>query len=41
MAGRSRGRVAQRFGDFGLKITVTIYWFGPQNQVGFSLLVAP
>jgi hypothetical protein len=29
------------FGDFGLKITATVSWFGPQNQVGFSLSVAP
>jgi hypothetical protein len=25
----------------GLKITATVSWFGPQNQVGFSLSVAP
>jgi hypothetical protein len=30
-----------RFGDLGLKITVTISWFGPKNQEGFDLLVAP
>jgi hypothetical protein len=24
-----------------LKITTTVSWFAPQNQVGFSLLVAP
>jgi hypothetical protein len=29
------------FGDLGLKITVTVSWFGPQNQVGFGLSVAP
>jgi hypothetical protein len=29
------------FGDLGLKITATISWFGPQNQVGFGLSVAP
>jgi hypothetical protein len=29
------------FGDFGLKITVTVFWFGPQNQAGFDLSVAP
>jgi hypothetical protein len=29
------------FGDFGLKITAMISWFGSQNQVGFGLLVAP
>jgi hypothetical protein len=26
---------------WGLKITATISWFGPQNQVGFGLSVAP
>jgi hypothetical protein len=25
----------------GLKITVMVSWFGPQNQVGFGLSVAP
>jgi hypothetical protein len=30
-----------RFGDLGLKITVTVSWFGPQNQVGYGLSVAP
>jgi hypothetical protein len=30
-----------RFGDLGLKITTTVSWFGTQNQVGFSLSVAP
>jgi hypothetical protein len=29
------------FGDFGFKITVTVPWFGTQNQVGFGLSVAP
>jgi hypothetical protein len=29
-----------RFVDLGLKITVTVSWFEPQNQVGFSLSVA-
>jgi hypothetical protein len=29
------------FGDLGVKITVTVSWFGPQNQVGFGLSVAP
>jgi hypothetical protein len=29
------------FGDLGFKITVTVSWFGPQNQVGFGLSVAP
>jgi hypothetical protein len=24
-----------------LKITATVYWFGPENQVGFGLSVAP
>jgi hypothetical protein len=25
----------------GLKITATVSWFGPQNQAGFGLSVAP
>jgi hypothetical protein len=29
------------FGDLGLKITAMVSWFGPQNQAGFGLLVAP
>jgi hypothetical protein len=29
------------FPGLGLKITTTVSWFGPQNQVGFGLLVAP
>jgi hypothetical protein len=29
------------FDDLGLKITATVSWFGPQNQVGFGLSVAP
>jgi hypothetical protein len=29
----------QRFGDLGIKIIVTISWFGPQNQVGGGLSV--
>jgi hypothetical protein len=29
------------FDDLGLKITTTISWFRPQNQVGFGLSVAP
>jgi hypothetical protein len=29
------------FGDLGLKITVTVSWFGPQNQKGLGLLVVP
>jgi hypothetical protein len=32
--------VAQ-FGDLGLKITATVSWFGPQNQLGYGLPVAP
>jgi hypothetical protein len=28
-------------GDFGLKITATISWFGSQNQAGFGLSVVP
>jgi hypothetical protein len=30
-----------RFGDLGLKIITTVPCFGPQNQEGFSLSVAP
>jgi hypothetical protein len=30
-----------QFGDLGLKITVTVSWFGPQNQVSYDLSVAP
>jgi hypothetical protein len=29
------------FGDLGIKITATVSWFGPQNQVDFGLSVAP
>jgi hypothetical protein len=29
------------FDDLRLKITVTVYWFGPQNQTSFGLSVAP
>jgi hypothetical protein len=29
------------FSDLGLKITVTVSWFGPQNQVSFGLSIAP
>jgi hypothetical protein len=29
------------FGDLDLKITTTVSSFGPQNQAGFSLSVAP
>jgi hypothetical protein len=29
------------FSDLGLKITVTVFWFGPQNQVDFGLSVVP
>jgi hypothetical protein len=29
------------FGDLGLKITATVFWFGSQNQAGFGLSVAP
>jgi hypothetical protein len=29
----------QRFGDLGLKITITVSWFDHQNQVGGGLLV--
>jgi hypothetical protein len=27
------------FSDLGFKITATVFWFGPQNQVGFGLSV--
>jgi hypothetical protein len=30
-----------QFSDLCLKITVTVCWFGPQNQAGFDLSVAP
>jgi hypothetical protein len=30
-----------RFCDLDLKITVAVSWFGPQNQGGFSLSIAP
>jgi hypothetical protein len=30
-----------RFGDLTHKITMMVSWFGPQNQVGYGLLVAP
>jgi hypothetical protein len=30
-----------RFGDLAHKITVTVSWFEPQNQVGYDLSVAP
>jgi hypothetical protein len=30
-----------QFGDLGLKIIMTVSYFGPQNQVGFSLSVVP
>jgi hypothetical protein len=30
-----------RFGDLGIKITVTVSWFVPQNQVSFGLSVVP
>jgi hypothetical protein len=29
------------FGDLGLKITATVSWFEPQNQMGFDLSVVP
>jgi hypothetical protein len=29
------------FGNLGLKITATVSWFGPQNQVNFGLSVVP
>jgi hypothetical protein len=30
-----------RFGDLGVKITAMVSWFGPQNEAGFGLSVAP
>jgi hypothetical protein len=30
-----------RFGDLCLKITMTVSWFGPKNQAGYDLSVAP
>jgi hypothetical protein len=30
-----------QFGDLSFKIITTVSWFGPQNQAGFGLLVAP
>jgi hypothetical protein len=30
-----------RFGDFDIKITVSISWFGPENLAGYGLWVAP
>jgi hypothetical protein len=30
-----------QFGDLAHKITATASWFGPQNQVGYGLSVAP
>jgi hypothetical protein len=30
-----------QFGILGLKITVIVSWFGPQNQVGYGLSVVP
>jgi hypothetical protein len=30
-----------QFGDLAHKITATVSWFGPQNQVGYGLSVAP
>jgi hypothetical protein len=29
------------FLSLGLKITMTVSWFGPQNQAGYGLSVAP
>jgi hypothetical protein len=31
----------RRFGELAYKITATISWFGPQNQVGYGLSVVP
>jgi hypothetical protein len=30
-----------QFGDLGIKITVMVSWFGPQNQADFGLSIAP
>jgi hypothetical protein len=30
-----------QFGDLGFKIILMVSWYGPQNQVGFGLSVAP
>jgi hypothetical protein len=30
-----------QFGNLGIKITMTVSWFGPQNHAGFGLSVAP
>jgi hypothetical protein len=29
------------FSDLGLKITVPVSWFGPQNQADFGLSIVP
>jgi hypothetical protein len=34
-------KLAARFYDLGLKISATVSWFGPQNQVTFGLSAAP
>jgi hypothetical protein len=30
-----------RFGDLAHKINTMVFWFGPQNQVGYGLSIAP
>jgi hypothetical protein len=30
-----------QFDDLSLKITVIVFWFGPQNQAGYNLSVVP
>jgi hypothetical protein len=30
-----------RFDDLGIKITMIVSWFGPQNHIGYDLSVAP
>jgi hypothetical protein len=35
------GLKTDSFGDLGLKITVTVFWFRPQNKAGFDLSVVP
>jgi hypothetical protein len=49
LASKPLGRVSRfgpqnrrlRFGDLGLKITVTVSWFVLQNYAGYGLSVAP
>jgi hypothetical protein len=49
LASKSAARVSRfgsqnrqvRFGDLSLNITVTVSWFGSQNQAGFGLSIVP